>query len=585
MKKNITISLIFSIIGLAMTGIAIFADKFGLDPSIGWGKLRIAILIFGFIFAFCAALYWRYIDETLIVVHRIKSYVENHLNIAGVQRNQSIVRLPGLIKKYWFTFPILLLVMLVYIWFISSGSWLNWVSPTHYYADLARGFLKGHLYLPIKVNPSLLTSPDPWKPTISGKSQGPTDVSYFQGKYYLNWEPVPALILFLIHPIISWRVGDLQLVFDFIMGLYILQCLLAVVIWDRFFSNMPKFILWLSILLVGLASPVTFMLDSYKSARIYEAAITGGQFFLVGGFFAALTALNHPKSHWRLVLAGTLWALAIGSRLILALPVGFMTLMVGWWILSRDGWSFQNIIHLIPLGMPLALGFICLGWYNWARFGSIIENGFYYILPTNVDYQKYYRELISPIFIPQNFYNYFLFPFSIQSQFPYFYAEIGNLKPILSSYLLPSFYLSQKITGLVYTVPFSVFALIPSLLYLKNLNKRKTAQKLPNDDERRTLNWVTLTLSGACLAVFGFLLSFYCIAMRYFEDAMPSLIMLSIVGFWQGFEALSQKPILKRLYAFLGVVLAVTSILLSTLIALSVNQGRFEIIHLLSLTK
>ncbi len=535
--------------------------------------------------AICAILYLRYTNEINHAARRLRAFINNFPIVSGATGNSSLIHLSGLLKKYWFAFPILMSVTLIYVWFISSGTWINWVSPTHYYADLARGFLQGHLYLPIKVNPSLLTSPDPWKPIPGGKSLGPTDVSYFQGKYYLNWEPVPALILFLIHPIISWRVGDLQLVFDFMMGLYILQCLLAVVIWDRFFSNMPKFILWLSILLVGLACPLTFMLDSYKSARIYEAAIVGGQFFLVGGFFAALTALNHSKSGWRLALAGTLWALAFGSRLILALPVGFMTLMTGWWILSKDGWSFQKITRLIPLGIPLALGFICLGWYNWARFGSITENGFYYILPTNVDYQKYYSELISPIFIPQNFYNYFLYPFSIQPQFPYFYAEIGNLKPILSSYPLPSFYLSQKITGLVYTVPFSVFALIPSLLYLNNRNKRKAAEKSPNDDERRTLNWVTLTLSGACLAVFGFLLSFYCIAMRYFEDAMPSLIMLSIVGFWQGFQAVSQKPIAKKLYTFSGVMLAGASIIISTLVALSVNNARFEISHLLTFLK
>jgi hypothetical protein len=585
MKKKFTVPLIFIIIGLAIAGLAIFGNRLGLDPSQGWGKMRIALLIFGLILAFCAMLLWRYMDEMLVVAYRIRSFVENHPIAASDRRNQRLIKLSGLFKEYWFTIPILILVTLVYIWFISSGTWVTWISPTHYYADLARGFLNGHLYLPIKVNPSLLTSPDPWKPITSGNSQGPIDFSYFQGKYYLYWGPVPALILFLIHPIISWRLGDLQLLFGFTTGLYILECLLALVIWDRFFSTMPKYILWLSILLVGLVCPLTFMLDNHNSARIYEAAITGGQFFLVGGFLVALTTLDHPNPRWRLALAGALWALAVGTRLILALPVGFMALTVAWWMLCKDGLSFKKASRLIPLGIPLALGFICLGWYNWARFGSITESGYYYLLPSNMYYQKYYSELISPIFIPQNFYNYFLYPYSIQSKFPFFYAEIGNIKPIFSSYPLPSFYFSQKITGILYTVPFSVCALIPAVLYFNNLYRKKTKQVLPNDDERRTLNWATLTLSGASLAVLGFLLCFFCLAMRYIEDAMPALIMLGIIGFWQGYQVFSPKPIRKRFYTAIGVILIIVSILMSTLVALSVNDARFEIVRLLSFTR
>jgi len=46
-------------------GTAIFADRLGLDPSMGWGKRRIALLIFGVCIMLCAVLYWRYMDETL----------------------------------------------------------------------------------------------------------------------------------------------------------------------------------------------------------------------------------------------------------------------------------------------------------------------------------------------------------------------------------------------------------------------------------------------------------------------------------------------------------------------------------------
>jgi drug/metabolite transporter superfamily protein YnfA len=105
------------------------------------------------------------------------------------------------------------------------------------------------------------------------------------------------------------------------------------------------------------------------------------------------------------------------------------------------------------------------------------------------------------------------------------------------------------------------------------------------DDERRILNWIMLTLSGACLAIFGFLLSFFWAATRYLEDGMPAMIMLSVIGFWQGYQSLRNKPIGTRFYTAIGVVLIAVSILISTLVAISVNDARFEIIRLLTFTK
>ena len=79
-----------------------------------------------------------------------------------------------------------------------------------------------------------------------------------------------------------------------------------------------------------------------------------------------------------------------------------MVIMVVWWVFSMDHRSFKKIAELIPLGLPLVLSFICLGWYNWARFGSITEAGIYYQFSAMPNYQKYYHEFFNPIFIPQN---------------------------------------------------------------------------------------------------------------------------------------------------------------------------------------
>jgi len=66
---------------------------------------------------------------------------------------------------------------------------------------------------------------------------------------------------------------------------------------------------------------------------------------------------------------------------------------------------------------------------------------------------------------------------------------------------------------------------------------------------------------------------------------MPAMIMLSVIGFWQGYQSLRNKPIGTRFYTAIGVVLIAVSILISTLVAISVNDARFEIIRLLTFTK
>jgi len=54
MKRKIIIPSLLSLIGLAIIGTAVFADMLGLDPSTGWGRRRIALLIFGALIMFFA---------------------------------------------------------------------------------------------------------------------------------------------------------------------------------------------------------------------------------------------------------------------------------------------------------------------------------------------------------------------------------------------------------------------------------------------------------------------------------------------------------------------------------------------------
>jgi hypothetical protein len=311
----------------------------------------------------------------------------------------------------------------------------------------------------------------------------------------------------------------------------------------------------------------------------------GGQFFLLGGFLAAVTALGPPLRPLRLAVAGALWALAVGTRATLLVPVGFMALMAAWWVLDADQRWLKKLTDLVPLIISLGLGLACLGWYNWARFGSITETGLYYQLNGAGNWHDLYDQLFGPIFIPQNLFHYLLYPFSVGSQFPYIHAAYGRTQAIFSSYALPSFYFPGKVTGLVWTLPFAAFAAIPLRGALKRLRNRRLAENEPGAAEGRALAWITLTLWGSFLVAFGVLLNFFWATMRYLEDVVPALAILAVIGFWQGTLGTMRRQGLKRLYASAGVALAVLSIVISTLIGLSVNEARFPIAALLTSAK
>ncbi|OGO38972.1 MAG: hypothetical protein A2Z03_03755 [Chloroflexi bacterium RBG_16_56_8] len=585
MKWKLTAPAIVLVAGLVTTGIAVFANALGLDQHPGWGRVRIAALVLGIFMALCVALYYRYTEKVLFLTRKFRSFIEAHPVVSPLRGNQAMVYLSGLYRNYGFTLPVFILVILTYIWFISSGTWTTWISPTRYYADLARGFLKGQLYLPTKVDPNLLEMSDPYDLTerIRLGIQMPMDVSLYKGRYYLYWGPVPALALILVNPFIQGRVGDLFLVFGFVCGIFLLQFLLVVTLWDRYFHNLPRRILGFSIFLVGLAGPVTFMLNNFHGARIYEAAVSGGQFFLMGGFMVALTALTGPPSGWRFAFAGIFWALAIGTRLTMALPSGIMVLLVVWWILRSNYLPSMKIKNLIALGLPLAVGFMCLGWYNWARFGSPTESGLYYQMPTGV--QEHYDDLFGLIYVVQNLYNYLLHPFIVRPQFPFIFADSGKTTAIFSSYPLPGLYGAQQITGLLCSSPFVLFAIGPVWGLFSSPFRKRRADSFGNDTERKFLNWITFSLSGSFLVAFGILLAYSWVAMRFLEDFMPSLILLSVIGFWQGYQFLSRKPTGKRLYTIFGIALASASILISTLLAISTNDARFELIRLFTFPK
>ena len=518
-----------------MLGMAIFAKEIGLDPNPGWGKGRIAFLILAFLIALIPWI---------------------------IRRQSAVPDQPA--RTDLFAFPVLLIVIGVYFWFTSISHDLT----SRYYALLATSFRNGELSLPLNPDPALLQLENPYDPAARQGIKVPQDLSLYNGKFYLYWGPAPSLLLAMAGPFLPGKVGEVYLLFISMCGIFLSQFLLIMHLWQRFFREIPKWMLVLSIAFAGLANPALWLLCQPK---LYEAAIAGAQFFFISGLASAIFALDRrPVSNWGLILAGTLWALAVGTRLVMVFPVVFMTLMVIYWVFKTNRPSLLKTVGgLIPLGLPLFVGAVALSWYNWARFGSILETGFTYQL-AGPYLQKHLNELFLPVYIFQNLYNYLLNPFTLNSSFPFFYPVRGALKEVIPWQRLPQFYTAQAITGLLCAVPFTVFASVPVTLSVKQLFRKNQAKDSSKDAAAISLPWITTSLIGSFAFPFISLLAFFWAAMRYAEDFMPALLLLSIVGFWQGYQMLSPNSKRGKIYVSLGALLAVLSISIAIFLALSI---------------
>jgi len=230
------------------------------------------------------------------------------------------------------------------------------------------------------------------------------------------------------------------------------------------------------------------------------------------------------------------------------------------------------------LALPLLCGGLVLGWYNWARFGSVTEFGFKYTL-TGFDLQQHGGQIFLPQYILPNLWNYLLNPFQVKPNFP-FLRPLDGLSFAGYFAAAPQIYFSERITGILYTFPFLVFLLVPAAgLFARPgqnpANGTDPAEASPDLISPRRL-LIALTL--ATLLTFGLLLGFFYATMRYWADVTPLLVLLSLIGFWQGYGFLAHRrqPVFRWFYALLGSGLALVSMGVSSLLAVSSYTERFK---------
>jgi hypothetical protein len=455
-------------------------------------------------------------------------------------------------RIYWLTALSALVVILIYIFFVSVGTWTNWPTTTDFYAQLARAFDHGQVSLLTQPDPSILTLQNPYQyDELRKKANYIWDVSLFNGKYYIYWGPAPAVIMTIVglfHPI---KAGDQYVVFASACGLFFVNILLLFGLWRRFFSDLPVWAFEIIVVLVGLVSP---LLWSLNDPEIYEASILFGQFLLISGFYFAFIAFDHPESStWKLTLAGMCWAIAIASRVTLILPIAFWIALFTFFTVrtnKRDVWK-----SLIVMIVPLLIGLAAMGWYNWVRFDSPLEFGLHYQL-TSSDLRK--TQLFSLTYLPSNLYGYIFYGFDLQNTFPFLVAD-NPMQPILFPNLTPNV-LFEQTTGILWTSPFLLFALTPLIALIK---KKKSSE------QNNVMQWVSISLLGSTFLLFSTILLYFYQTMRFLDDVVPQLALLSGIGLWQGLQYLKvRQNKFQTAYRYAAILLVIASCVISFLLAI-----------------
>lgn len=283
------------------------------------------------------------------------------------------------------------------------------------YQILAQALKKGQVYIDEAPSIELQNLENPYdRSQRDGNAKYLWDYAYFQGKYYVYFGVVPAVLFYLpFHMITQGSLHNYIPIFlslvMFILGVYFLFEKLR----KKYFNQTPQFF---SLLLgaVTICGSGGFFIA--RRPDLYSLPIILGLAFTTLGilcWFKAKVGLDH---RW-LLIGSIFMALVIGCRPQLAVASFFA--LVLFWDELKQVHKNKNIqkSFLIAI-LPYLLIGGALAWYNYVRFGSLFDFGSNYNLTTN-DMTK--RGIVLDR-LPMGLFRYLFQMPVIQSVFPFISA-------------------------------------------------------------------------------------------------------------------------------------------------------------------
>ncbi|MBQ9274479.1 MAG: hypothetical protein IJ228_06655 [Succinivibrio sp.] len=275
---------------------------------------------------------------------------------------------------------------------------------TEAYTQLLDGFLKGHLYLDFPVDPALAALDNPYDPTqrAAANVKQYWDCAFFNNHYYIYFGLAPLLLTYLPIWMLTGKLPALALSALILGLLSILTVFTAIQALRKILLPRPPLLIYLlaeSALLCSLGIYTLQLCVEHYVLPYLSLMCSLGLFLTLLWSLPRQMSLNKQRAC--LFCAGIALVLVVMSRplcLPLALLLGAppllyylrlprQTLTKG---RSDGGWAADtggSGPMLLPLGSalphlltPVIVGAVFTMWYNYARFGSILEFGQFYQL-------------------------------------------------------------------------------------------------------------------------------------------------------------------------------------------------------------
>ncbi len=380
----------------------------------------------------------------------------------------------GIKQQIVWTLPIASIYALI-------GTWGHFdFSPLMgYYNMLADAFLAGNLHIAITPDEYYLH-----------------DMIPYEGKYYLQWGPVPALF-HLACKLVGFTLTDRVacMLTGWVSSLVFLSILMRVR--GRFFPETDLGAYRWLLYAFALATPTAMV--SLRGSVYHESIAFGGLFILLA-FWGVLRYLEEPIWKWAL-LAGVAIGLAAGCRVSLVLyglAPGLLIIAYFW---MRKVEIRSALVHVGLLSLPVVVSGLLQMGYNDARFGSPFDYGNGY-LPDATG-----QAAFSLTYVWENIAQYVLALPEISADFPWI-AHNGW----------------QPIEHLTRTEDMSSTLLMSPFVLLSLACLRLTRG---DNDQLRLFAASAVGSSGLMLLV---MLCFAAASRRYMQDFMPVMMIASGVG-------------------------------------------------------
>ena len=436
-----------------------------------------------------------------------------------------------------------------------------------YYAGLAEGFFRGHLYMANEPEPGLVTMADPYDYDARQQTTNYLwDASYYNKHYYLYFSPLPVLLFYMPYRLLRVGYPNDSLAAAFFAAWAFIAAVAFVrhaLRGRRLHVPLP---VW--ILLIGFGNVASFLL---MDVRIYEVAILAGAAMTASWAYALLRFVEEPRAR-RAFWLGLWLALSIAARPNLGLLL-FVTLAVMLWSAARER-RFQSGAHaphsdgrtLAAAAIPLAAVGALMVAYNVARFGNPLEFGQTYQL-TFVSMKGRTICSLCSLHDLSRFTNtvmHYLFwtPY-IRSKFPF--VEVQYAQPDSSvSFPMPG---AEQVIGVAPLVPLTMLGTFFAVLLLLRRDRADTQTRAGM--QVMGAAWVALVGISTC----------WWIVSRYAMDFMVLMTIASVLCIEAGLSMLQSIGIRLLPLRIAIVALACWSIAMGFMLGFRGPNGAFERNH------